>query len=473
MHICFVAPQAWPVLSADPHLGEVGGAEVQQSILARLLAANGYRVSMICLDYGQPERALIDGITVHKTYRPDEGVPVLRFLHPRLTALWRALREVDADVYYTRSAGMLAGVVAEFCRRHGRRSIYAGASDMDFAPDQRRADPLRARPLAVPARRRARRPHRGAERGAALELPRDLRARRGGDSELLPAPRAPRRQPRAHGHRALGRRHPRRQAAASFCSSSRGACRSGASSWWADRRGGDAALFERTRAEAATLPNVEFTGFLPLAEVEPRFDAARLLVNTSDYEGHAEHVPPGLGARRTDARHRRRRHAVHTVASATSRPARAKSKRCSPIRNAGRTPPSAAASTSSATTREARRSRTTAGFSKGSPHERGLGRRLVRAPQAPRALDRRGEGVRPRDAVPAAGRAGALPRHRHLRRVPPAVARGRHDHELRHAQHVRHAVLLRAALRAAGEAPVRAPDADLPGARRGSPAASS
>jgi hypothetical protein len=134
MHVCFVAPQAWPVLSADSRIGEVGGAEVQQSILARLLAAHGYRVSMICLDYGQPERALIDGVTVHKAYRPDEGVPLLRFLHPRLTAMWRALREADADVYYTRTAGMLAGVVAEFCRRHGRRSIYAGASDKDFVP---------------------------------------------------------------------------------------------------------------------------------------------------------------------------------------------------------------------------------------------------------------------------------------------------------------------------------------------------
>ena len=71
-----------------------------------------------------------EGVTVHKTYRPHGGVPVLRFVHPRLTAMWRALREADAEVYYCRAAGMLAGVVAEFCRRHGRRSIYAGASDM-------------------------------------------------------------------------------------------------------------------------------------------------------------------------------------------------------------------------------------------------------------------------------------------------------------------------------------------------------
>ena len=137
-------------------------------------------------------------------------------------------------------------------------------------------------------------------------------------------------------------------------------------------RGGDAALFERTRAEAATLPNVEFTGFLPLAEVESRFDAARLLVNTSDYEGlpntflqaWARGVPT-LGT--VDAGTSAHRRFGDVEAGARE------SKRCSPIRNAGRTPPSAAASTSSATTREARRSRTTAGFSKGSPHERGLG----------------------------------------------------------------------------------------------------
>ena len=46
-----------------------------------------------------------------------------------------------------------------------------------------------------------------------------------------------------------------------------------------------AGYFEELRARAATLPNVEFTGFLPLAEVERWFDQARLLVLTSVYEG--------------------------------------------------------------------------------------------------------------------------------------------------------------------------------------------
>lgn len=284
MHLCFVAPHAWPVLSADARIAEVGGAEVQQSILARLFAANGYRVSMICLDFGQPDRAVIDGVSVHKAYRPHGGVPVLRFVHPRLTAMWRVLREVNADVYYCRAAGMLAGVVAEFCRRHGRRSIYAGASDMDFVH-------------GVGGQIRYARDRWLYRRGVALadrivaqnEVQRSTcRATFGRDAVVIPSCYQP---PAGSG------RDPARRDRVLWV----GVMRTGKrpqlllelARRLPQRRfvmvggpvGGDAALFERMRAEAASLPNVEFTGFLALAQVEARFDAARVLVNTSEFEG--------------------------------------------------------------------------------------------------------------------------------------------------------------------------------------------
>ena len=113
-HACFVAPYAWPVLAGDSGIKVVGGAEVQQTILARLFRRAGYRVSMICLDFGQPDGAEVDGIVVRKTFGQDEGIPVLRFFHPRLTAMWRVMSEVDADIYYQRSA---ARGVARFARQ--------------------------------------------------------------------------------------------------------------------------------------------------------------------------------------------------------------------------------------------------------------------------------------------------------------------------------------------------------------------
>src|ERR1700704_2794736 len=87
-HICFVAPYLWPVFSRDSSLQVVGGAEVQQSILARLFRRQGHRVPTVCQDFGQPPVAELDGITAYRTFREEAGIPVLRFLHPRLTSVW-------------------------------------------------------------------------------------------------------------------------------------------------------------------------------------------------------------------------------------------------------------------------------------------------------------------------------------------------------------------------------------------------
>ncbi|HEY7241280.1 MAG TPA: glycosyltransferase family 4 protein [Burkholderiales bacterium] len=284
MHICFVAPHAWPVFSADSRIAQVGGAEVQQSVLARLLAARGHRVSMICLDYGQPDRSVIDGVTVHKAFAPEAGAPVLRFVHPRLTSMWRAMREVDADIYYCRSASMWVGLLAEFCRRYGRRSIYAAASDADFVP--RLGGQIRyARDRWLYRRGLAR-----VDRIVAQnELQRaTCRATYGRDAVVIPSCYQPLRSPGA----AIASRD-----CVLWVATVRAGKRPELFLELAARlphrrfvmvggpERGDQALFERTRQAAARLGNVEFTGFLPLAEVEKRLDNARVLVNTSEYEG--------------------------------------------------------------------------------------------------------------------------------------------------------------------------------------------
>jgi glycosyltransferase involved in cell wall biosynthesis len=43
--------------------------------------------------------------------------------------------------------------------------------------------------------------------------------------------------------------------------------------------------YERIKAEAAGISNLEFLGFIPYAETEPHFDHASVFVNTSDVEG--------------------------------------------------------------------------------------------------------------------------------------------------------------------------------------------
>lgn len=282
-HICFVAPEAWPVFSGDTEIKVVGGAEVQQSIIARLLAQAGYRVSMICLDYGQPERVSMHGVTLYKAHHPDAGIPGLRFIHPRLTTIWRVMREVDADIYYQRTASMLTAVVAAFCRRYRKLSIYAGASDPDFLPGRQAIRYRRDRWLfdwgisrvdGLVVQNQTQLgyclQHYGRQ---AMLIPScyelSSHARPGaGDSVLWVS--TLRRQKRPELFLELAAGLPQ----LNFIMV-------GGPGGGAD----DAAYFESIRRQAAALPNVEFVGFLPLAQVEPYFDRAAVLVNTSEHEG--------------------------------------------------------------------------------------------------------------------------------------------------------------------------------------------
>jgi glycosyltransferase involved in cell wall biosynthesis len=275
--ICFVAPQAWAVLARDRSLAVVGGAEVQQATLARELARRGHAVTMVCLDYGQPDGVVVDGVRVLRAYRPGEGLPVLRFIHPRLTKIWAAMRRADAQIYYQRNSGALTAWVSAFARQHGRIAIYAGASDSDFDP---------ALPLVPYARDKAL--YRwGARHADAIvtQTPAQAvlcRAMFSRESTIIRSAYAAGGRPGAHGGPVLwvGTIKPIKGPEA-FVDLAR-AC--------PELRfrmvgGGDPSYVQSIKARAVGLTNLEFTGFVPHADVEVLFDAASVLVNTSPAEG--------------------------------------------------------------------------------------------------------------------------------------------------------------------------------------------
>ncbi len=132
--ICFVGLDNYPVLNPDFGDRYFGGESVQQTLLAEAFRDLGIEVSMVVLDYGQPDGELIEGIQVWKTYRETEGIPIVRFLHPRATSIFSALRRADADIYFQSCSGAMTGFVAWHCMTNRRSFIYRVASDGDCVP---------------------------------------------------------------------------------------------------------------------------------------------------------------------------------------------------------------------------------------------------------------------------------------------------------------------------------------------------
>lgn len=280
--VCFVAPACFPVFARDRRIAFAGGAEVQQSLVARALAARGHRVSMISMDFGQREGEVIDGVRQLKMHAPDAGIPVLRYLHPRLSSVWAAMRRADAQVYYQRGSGALTGFVAAFARRHGRASVFAGAHDADFEPALSLIRFARDRAVYRWGLHRVDRVVVQSERQRELCL-----ANFGRDAVRIESCYAHRGRPAAHDGVVLwvatAKRHKRPHlflelaaALPQYCFRLVGGAASGSD---------EQAYFESLRERAAALPNVDMTGFVPVADVEAHFDAAAVFVNTSLGEG--------------------------------------------------------------------------------------------------------------------------------------------------------------------------------------------
>jgi glycosyltransferase involved in cell wall biosynthesis len=130
--VCIVSHDAYGELSGQG--GRVGGVERQTALLARWLAGRGHRVSMVTWDLGQPDGVEIDGVRVFKVCRESDGVPIVRFAHPRWSSLLQALRRANAAVYYQNVIDGVTGQVALWCRARRRPFVYSASSDSDCDP---------------------------------------------------------------------------------------------------------------------------------------------------------------------------------------------------------------------------------------------------------------------------------------------------------------------------------------------------
>jgi glycosyltransferase involved in cell wall biosynthesis len=280
--VCFVGLDNLPVLAREYNHHYVGGEPVQQTLLALALARRGYRVSMVVADYGQADGAEWHGVRTYKAYHPRAGVPVVRFIHPRWTGLWSALKRANADVYYTSCSGAQVGQLALFCRRYGRKLIFRSASDADCDASLPLVRFWRDKQLYIYGlkhadvvltqshqQRAAMKTHFGVDSAIAGMLVdfgavRPLHER---DIDLLWVSNL-RRLKRPELFLGLSERLPHLRA---------------------HMVGGpmpaERELFDTMQARARERPQVTFHGRIPYHDVQAFYERARILINTSDIEG--------------------------------------------------------------------------------------------------------------------------------------------------------------------------------------------
>lgn len=135
--ICFVGLKCYDLLKREKTPRYLGGIERVLVTLARGLVTAGVRVAFITYDHGQPAIEILDGITVIKSYAPNSGIKGLRFVHPRMTNIWGAMKVADAQTYLQMGAGIETAVVSygtKWFFSKSRKFIFCLASDSDSDP---------------------------------------------------------------------------------------------------------------------------------------------------------------------------------------------------------------------------------------------------------------------------------------------------------------------------------------------------
>lgn len=277
--ICFVSPNIYPVLTGDS--GDfMGGAEFQQAIIGRHIHGSGYEVAFATKAFdGRRRDESIDGMRVYKTFSDNEGFPLLRFLLSKVPRTWRAMKVADADIYYQRGASALTGIVALFCRLHGKKFVFSAAHDTNFLPKAINIPFLGNKILYLWGLKNA--AHILVQSHHQKRL---LRENFGLDAHVLYNV-YPARDMVTSGEFVLWVANIKPMKRPWLFLEIAKACPKIPFKMVGGRVKGHERLYETIKAEAARINNLEFLGFQPLAATENLFDQASLFINTSEMEG--------------------------------------------------------------------------------------------------------------------------------------------------------------------------------------------
>jgi len=136
MKICFVSENICHLLYSSDNINRIGGAELQQLFIGKLLQQEGICINYVTCDLDKFDDLPFNQYEILNTYKEAEGIRVVRFFYPRLYKLWSALKKADADLYYTRCASYICGILAIFCKTYNKKFIFAAAHDTDFIPER-------------------------------------------------------------------------------------------------------------------------------------------------------------------------------------------------------------------------------------------------------------------------------------------------------------------------------------------------
>jgi glycosyltransferase involved in cell wall biosynthesis len=279
--ICILGLDDYAMLTGDTSFGHIGGESVQHVLLARAWRDLGFDVSIIVCDHGQPAVTDIDGIHVIAAYRPQAGLPGVRFFQ-RVASVVRAMRKVDADVYYQSPAGMSTGVVAWFARRHRKKAIVRIASDLGCIPGAQLMPYSRDRKMYEYGLRRASLIAAQTHHQQQL-LEQNYRLSSEIVNMLVEVPASPARRARDIDVLWVGNLRPVKCPEIVFDLARALPERRFVIAGGALPRQQE--YFERIRALARDVPNVEMLGAVKYDEVGPLFERAKTHVNTSSAEG--------------------------------------------------------------------------------------------------------------------------------------------------------------------------------------------